>query len=265
GYNPGETLALQNPPSENNSHMRLDILPNILALIETNTVHRDRFFLYEIGNVFHPVRDGCIQPLNLAGIGYQSEKLGTLRDLFLSVKGTIEELFVLTDAEIPLFSISKDTSKPWCLPGACMDIIMNGSLIGTIGYVTRKMCEVFEKGTQVVWFEVNISKIPGRIYPDVMYDQIPVYPGSWMDFSILAEKTSCYSELANTLDGFSHSILKQRKFLYSYTGKGLPDGKVSYTFRFWLGLRERTLTGEDISDFRNTFLSYIDTQGLALR
>jgi len=281
GYNPDETLRIKNQASEYNTRMRLEILPNLLTLIESNAMHRDRFFLYELGNVFRPTIDGCEQSMNLAGIGYQSEKLGNLQELFLSMKGTLEELFVLLDAGIPLFSESTDNSlvaqqrseKPWCSPGNCMDISLNDEHIGKFGCLTRtakteqagKISEVFEKDTQVIWFELSLDKLSGNVYPIVSYNEIPVFPGSWMDFSILADKTSQYADLAETLDRFSHSILKNRKFLYSYSGKELPEGKASYTFRFWLGLKERTLTGKNLSGFRGAFLTFLEKNRLSLR
>jgi len=265
GYAPEEILILRNPASDNNTRMRREILPNLLQLIETNAMFRDRFFIYEVGNVFHPEDNGCRQIMNLAGIGYQSEKLGNLQDLFLSVKGISEEIFSMLDAGTPIFNVSGDTRWPWCFPGAWMGITIGENSIGQIGHLTGKQFNVFEKEAQVVWFELTLDLLTGHAYPDIMYDPVSVYPGSWMDFSILADSTSSYADLSDMLGNFFHPILKTSKFLYHYTGKGLPEGKISYTFRFWLGLRERTLTGEDLSDFRDAFLSYLENHGLALR
>lgn len=265
GYAPGKTLILRNPASENNTSMRREILPNLLQFIETNATFRDRFFIYEVGNVFFPEDNGCRQVMSLAGIGYQSEKLGNLQDLFLSVKGTIEEIFFMLDAGTPIFAVSEDTHGPWCFPGSWMDITIGENSIGQIGHLTGKQFDVLEKEAQVAWFELTVDLLAGHAYPDIIYDPVPVYPGSWMDFSILADSTSSYADLSDILGHFSHPILKTGKFLYHYAGKGLPEGKISYTFRFWLGLRERTLTGEDLSDFRNAFLSNLKNHGLALR
>ena len=53
GYDPGDTLELQNPTADNNTRLRRELLPNLFALIESNSMHRDSFSLYEIGNVYH--------------------------------------------------------------------------------------------------------------------------------------------------------------------------------------------------------------------
>ena len=86
-----------------------------------------------------------------------------------------------------------------------------------------------------------------------------------MDFSILADKNMGYAGISMLLDQVSHPVLKNHKFLYLYDGKGLPEGVISYTFRFWLGLSDRTLTGDDLSDFRSSFLGFLKKYGLSLR
>ena len=264
-YNPGETLTLKNPAAENNSHMRKELLPNLLALVEMNSVHRDSISLYEIGNVFNPVGDSFRQAVHLCGLAYQTDKIGNLQDLFLRVKGTIEELCVLVNAPVPEFSSSRESGKPWCSQGACLDVRVGDDHAGQVGYLAGTALNLYERGTQIVWFELLVDVLAGTTFPDVHYQEIPVYPGSWMDFSILADKTMRYSDLAGIVQGFTHPILRKGKYLYLYNGKGLPEGKLSYTFRFWLGLKDRTLTGDDLSGFRESFLHYLEKKSLMLR
>ncbi|HDY89785.1 MAG TPA: phenylalanine--tRNA ligase subunit beta, partial [bacterium] len=195
GYNPEETLKIKNPTADNNTRMRLELLPNLLMLVESNFAYKDRFFIYEIGNVHLPAKEGRDQFLNLTGLAYQSEKTGSLNDLFLSVKGTVEEICALTNAGVPVFSISKSISKPWQVPDAAMDVLLKGKIAGQIGYVTEKNIKVFDKGTLIVWFEINVDELTGPIYPSIDYEEIPIYPGSWMDFSIVANKFSNYTAL----------------------------------------------------------------------
>ncbi|MCE5249886.1 phenylalanine--tRNA ligase subunit beta [bacterium] len=265
GYDPGETLTLKNPAAENNSRLRRELLPNLLELMESNSLHRDRFFLYEVGSVYHPKGSGSVQPMHIAGVACQSEKLGGLRELFLIVRGTIEELFTFENSSIPDFSINDKLSKPWHGADAVMNITVNGRFAGQIGYITKPFIEVYEKGTQVAWFEIQGENLTGPAYPEIQYEQIPVYPGSWMDFSILVDKNSNFSALEDILGGFAHPIMKRHKFLYLYEGKGLPEGKASYTFRYWLGLPERTLTSEDLTGFRDEYLRFLEQHGLSLR
>jgi phenylalanyl-tRNA synthetase beta chain len=146
-----------------------------------------------------------------------------------------------------------------------MSIHLNDKEIGFLGYLSDKTMHVFEKGTQVVWFELDVDALNGPTYPSVSYETIPIYPGSWMDFTILVDRSLSYNELHTILKQFAHPIVRKFKFLYLYDGKGLPEGKASYTFRFWLGSNERTLTGDDLAVFHSTFLTFLEYHKLGLR
>jgi len=116
GYNPGDTLVLKNPSADNNTRMRRDILPNLLALVEANATHEDRYAMYEVGNVYHPENGGRRQVMQVAGIEYRSKKLGGLEELFLSVKGTVQEIFYIINAKPPIFRPCGNSPKTWCIP-----------------------------------------------------------------------------------------------------------------------------------------------------
>jgi phenylalanyl-tRNA synthetase beta chain len=265
GYDPGETLRLKNPAAENNARLRLELIPNLLALAEANVLHRDSFSFYEMGNVYLPEGGGCRQVLHAGGVSCRSEKGGSLQDLFLEMKGSVEEIAAMANGAGIRFTPSSDTSKPWYGAGSCLEIRSGEREAGKLGMLDGPMLDVFEKGTRVVWFELDVGALRGPSYPEIGFEEIPVYPGSWMDFSILADAAIPFAELEERIGAFTHPILKTMRHLYLYRGKGLPEGTLSYTFRFWLGLRERTLTGDDLTAFRESFLRHISGLGLSLR
>lgn len=264
-YDPDDTLRLKNPAAENNVRLRTELVPNLLALVEANAVHRDSFALYEMGNVYIPVTEGCRQVMHLCGVAYRSEKAGSMEDLFLGIKGVIGEAAEVVNAAAVRFTAARDISKPWHGEGSCLDVWSGEREIGRLGILAGSVLGAFEKGTRAVWFELDADALTGAAYPDLRYDEIPVYPGSWMDFSILADASIPYARIEELICAFTHPILRKAKYLYLYGGKGLPQEKLSYTFRFWLGLRDRTLNGDDLSAFRESFLGYLSTIGLSLR
>ena len=74
-----------------------------------------------------------------------------------------------------------------------------------------------------------------------------------------------FAELEKTLAPFTHSVLQRREFLVAYKGKGLEKGMASYSFRFWIGADDHTLSREEIDGFHSAFLAFLQTNGIALR
>jgi len=48
-------------------------------------------------------------------------------------------------------------------------------------------------------------------------------------------------------------------------GKGLEKGTASYSFRYWIGAEDHTLSGEEIDAFHAAFLGFLKNQGISLR
>ena len=74
-----------------------------------------------------------------------------------------------------------------------------------------------------------------------------------------------FAALEERLDSFSHPLVMRRDFLYAYKGKGLPKGKVSYTHRYWLGAWDHTLQSEEIEEFRQALLRFLESEKIPLR
>ncbi len=265
GYNPCAALTIRNPAAENATRMRRELMPNLLALVEPNAAYRDEFRLFEVGNIFIPSEGGMTQHTHLGGLTCGTARSGKLDRRFLEVKGVVEDVLALTGVEDVLFHESNDTAAPWRAPGAVMDVLADGHIAGSLGYLTNELFPAFEKISQAVWFELNLDELPARTWPELSFKPLPVYPGSWMDFSVLAPADTRFAELEQILAGFSHPILPGSRFLSDYRGKGLPEGMVSYTFRFRLGLAERTLTGEDLASFHEAFLARLGDRGYSVR
>ena len=113
----------------------------------------------------------------------------------------------------------------------------------------------------------TLDAVVGKEFKQV---SLAAYRGKWvvlffypLDFTFV-----CPTEIKGfnaALDAFTHPLVMSREFLYVYKGKGLPPGKGSYSFRYWLGAWDHTLSSEQIEEFRNALLAFLQTEGISLR
>lgn len=164
------------------------------------------------------------------------------------------------------FVPAKASQFPWQVPGYWVAIHCGGKTVGGLGALAGSVLEaVAPDGGQVVWFELEFDKLEGPIFPVVQYEAPPRFPGSWQDFSLVWDLDQGFAALEGILSEFSHPLVTGREFVTSYKGKGLPQGKASYSLRFWIGAADHTLTSEEIEGFRREFLGFLDARGIALR
>jgi phenylalanyl-tRNA synthetase beta subunit len=55
------------------------------------------------------------------------------------------------------------------------------------------------------------------------------------------------------------------EFITLYRGRELEEGMGSYTFRYWIESKERSLSGEQIEAFHKEYIELLKSRGLSLR
>jgi len=266
-YEPGETLVLKNPTTPETSRLRTALIPNLLALIPKNRPFRESFRLFEIGRVFFSIQKNreCVEKSHLAGIAYQHA--GSWEEFYLSVKKALEDVLETCEIQAEFTETqSKDCAAVWQSPGNFVTIYSDKRVLGNLGILDKGIIpKVCREGGQIVWFEIELDKIAGKLYPDAKFREPPRFPLSWQDFSLLWNVGSGFDKLESLLDRFVHPLVIRREFLVSYRGKGLDKGMACYSFRFWIGSPDHTLSGDEIESFHQQFLSFLKTNGISLR
>ena len=279
GYEPGETLQLLNPVAPYESQMRKTLMPNLLALVPKNRPFKDSFRIFELGHVYFlkgavddqrkPVdsAEKCDEKRRLAGVSFVQSGV-TLDDHYLEIKAAVEEIgaLLLQNGSTFSFAPTKESVSPWQKIDYSADVFVGEEKVGAIGVLDKEtLAKVSPEGGQVVWFELELDKINGNLYPQTTFAAPPKFPGSWQDFSLVWPIESGYDGLARKLDEFKHPLILKRDFVAFYKGKGLDKGTASYSFRYEIGADDHTLSGAEIEDFHQQFLDFVKANGIALR
>lgn len=265
-YEPGETLELKNPAAQQNRRLRTTLMPNLLRLVPQNRPHRESFRLFEIGRVYFPTDGGSNEKHRVGGVSFNQSGQPSLEEHFRSIKGVLEDLAQVTGCGRFTFTPAMANVSPWQAANHWVEVRKGEQVVGGLGVLADAAVKtVVPEGGQVVWFELDLEHLHGSLYPAVRIAPLPRYPGSWQDFSLVWDLDQGFAALEKRLQGFSHPLVTHREFLYAYKGKGMPAGKGSYTFRFWLSAPDRTLSSEEIDQFRNAWLAFLQAEAIPLR
>ncbi len=277
-FEPGETLTLKNPTTPETTRLRTTLIPNLLTLVPKNRPYRDKFQLFEVGRTFHSIGKDrqCNEKHHLAGIAFRQS--GNLEDFYLTVKSAVEDTLKSVGIADFRFVYIEESKVSWITPDTTVSVQIRGQsgfvTVGHLGVLDKAfMNKICPEGGLVSWFELDLDMlcgnspeaISGTLFPQITFKEPPRYPLSWQDFSLVWPVDEGFEKLESQLDGFAHSLIVKREFLISYKGKGLEKGTASYSFRFWIGAEDHTLSGEEIENFHAQFLSYIKSQNIALR
>lgn len=279
GYEPGDTLQLLNPVAPYEAQLRKTLMPNLLALVPKNRPFKDSFRVFELGHVYFlkgtvddqrkpkDSAEKCDEKRRLAGLSFVQSGV-TLDDHYLEIKAAVEDIgsLYLLNGETFTFSPVKESVSPWQKLDYAADVFVGETKVGAIGVLDKETLDkVSPEGGQVVWFELELDKIEGALYPTLKFHEAPKFPGSWQDFSLVWPIESGYEGLVNKLGEFKHPLILKRDFVGFYKGKGIDKGFASYSFRFEIGAADHTLSGAEIDEFHTQFLDFLKANQIALR
>ncbi|HSN99752.1 MAG TPA: phenylalanine--tRNA ligase subunit beta, partial [Candidatus Nanopelagicales bacterium] len=263
GYTPGSTLNLRNALGSNRGRMRDTLVPNLLAAVNLNRKVRERFRIFELGRIFRVGPDGKkLEGNELAGVSVDQTGRTSPEQHVREIRGAIDDLAATNGLQALQYAPVEPSHMPWIAPGRALSISLGGEVIGHVGLLPDSLKPHAIDAGNAVWFALDADRLAGEIYPAMAYQAPPVFPGSWQDFTIVWPTAEGYAGLAATLDRFSHRCLDRWTLIDYYKPKASETG--NYSFRFLLRLPDRTLSSEEIQDFRDAMLAFIQREGLKL-
>ena len=258
-FDPGPTLTLKNPATVGTERLRTTLIPGLLAAVELNRRHFEQFELLEIGSAFpNGQKDTPEQTeqrhLALAIVA-PGRKPRTKTPCMLRLKTDLETFarqtlrghlqFAPLKAAAPVGARGQDRRGSARRPGHRTD-----------HRCARRVPAPIDEhlaAWSIALAEINLSLLAeaGRRHANSLpYRFIPRIN---LDFSVVADSRRRYEEIERALAAYDHPLLRRLAFVDSYEGGSIPQGKRSFTFRGTIGDPSRTLTEQDIQDFRAEF------------
>ena len=279
GYDPGPTIRLRNPAAAGSEQLRTTLMPGLLAAIDRNRLHTDLFELIEIGSAFFPVAD---EKGASAGDGRREQ-----RHLALAVvapgRKAVHEDGVLDRLKTDLETWARqmldahlrfepaepaEPTAPWEHEAKTASIVLDDQPLGRVTVVPaggKRAIDDHLAAWSIALAEVDLTAVVERRPEVKKLIPVPVYPCVDVDFSVLADGGRRYAEIEKELARFDHPLLRRMALLDSYEGGSVPAGKRSFMFRTTIADPNRTLTEDDVQDFRAKFIALLETNRLELR
>lgn len=274
GFDPGACITIRNPASAGGDpapHLRQTLAPGLLRAVELNRHHYDRFDLAEVGSTFHPGKDGDRESRRLGLVQVAPGRKPAHEDTaMLTLKSHIQTWAMqVVEAPVEFAAMaSSEQAPPWQHEVKTSDILLGGKAIGYVTIVPlacRRAMDEHLTAWTIALAEFDLSSVAGMKVPVRPLPKVPTHPQPDLDFSVLADASRRYADLAAELARFSHPLLQRLSFVGSYEGGSVPECKRSFTFRARVGHADRTLAEADLQEFRQSFLAFLGRCGLEIR
>jgi len=141
---------------------------------------------------------------------------------------------------------------PYLLPGKSASVILRagsagvGEVAGVVGQLSPAIVDArgFPAGEPLWAFELDADRL--ALAADKHAESLPRFPSIVRDLSILIDSTLPAAAVRGTIRSSAPATLVHVVEFDRYTGKGVPDDRVSLSLRLTFRSAERTLTDGDV-------------------
>jgi phenylalanyl-tRNA synthetase beta chain len=241
-------VTIANPLSELFAVMRPSLLPGVIDALSHNRRHgMADVQIFEIGTRFSPVGETRGAGFGWTGLATADHWSGARRKAdFFDAKGVVEQL-AATFQVTPAFA---EVNAPFLVAGRAAAIVVAGKTIGVFGQLAPAIAEARDlpAADEVYVGEIDLDALSAAAPADTLRAAaLPKYPSVVRDVSILVGDALSAETVRGTIRSAAPGTLIQVREFDRYQGKGIPEGKVSLSFRLTFQSPERTLTDDEVS------------------
>jgi phenylalanyl-tRNA synthetase beta chain len=249
---PAGPATLRNPLSEEYNTLRPSLLPGLLLGVLYN-IRRDQeeVFLFEVGWAHaHPEDRGERDRLIVAGVmagsrwagAWNTDREKTAAD-FYACKGVVEA--IAADLGLGPLQLAR-TQHPAFHPGRAADVRVGDLLLGTLGELHPEVGARLELPPRLQMFELDAQALLPYAEETRRYRAPSRFPAVRRDLAVVVDRTVEAEALRATIAAADPQLVREVRLFDLYSGRPLPEEKVSLAFAVQLESEERTLTDAEV-------------------
>ena len=231
--------------------LRKDLNLSMLEAASNNINNYEEFGLFEIGTTI--INDECERHLSIMLVRNNDNlKLG-----YYQIKDYVYSMFKsLKNIEVEFALISD--KETYYNNELTLGVLNEGKILGFITVFNRKVSNQISKKKVFICADINFDNFVELSNNLNTYREVSKYPRTTLDYTIITERGTFYKRLEDILNEFTSPIIIKRELRDIY----LDGDTKKVTIRYTVGSDEKTLTREELDDFKNKFIEHIQNNNL---
>jgi phenylalanyl-tRNA synthetase beta chain len=243
-------VELRNPIQSTDSVLRTTLVPSLLRATQTNLRRQvERLRLFELSRVFlaRGADELPEEPLQAVAVLSDAEAASLWESqevpIFFRAKGVGERL--LADLG-HAWTFRAGTSEPYLHPGAAGEFCIGEGSVAVVGELHPETAARFEIEAPTAMLVVDLEAL-GRVRRrDPQYREISYHPSVRRDLAVLLDCATQAGEVLEAIRKTGGAALTSVDVFDRWEGRGVPEGKVSLTFRLVFQRVDRSLTDPEV-------------------
>ncbi len=253
----GGAIALENPMSAEQTHLRTTLLGSLLDVARHNRSRgAETLRLFEAGAVYLPGADGeplSHEPYHVGAVLIGHARPASWRDPaprqadFFAAKGVLGGMLDALRASWTVHA--QEQPEPFLHPGRAATILIDGEPAGWLGEIHPLVASEWDLRETVAAFELDLDAVPEP--PVAAYADVTSFPEVREDLAVIVSDTVTAAEVLGTVRRAGARLLAGAQVFDVYRNpQSIGEGSVSLALRLTYRAPDRTLTDEEVAERR---------------
>lgn len=254
------SIPLKNYLSEEMTHLRPSLIPNLLLSIESNIRDTKKLDMFEFEKIFNFDKNkNIIETYSLAWVFKENKTI-----VYYDIQNIISDF--LKTIWIDKFSfenteVSPDFAHKWRVS----KIIARGKEIWFVWEIHPSIAKKFDVTSEKIgFFEINADILKEISYNTTKYKEISNYQENNFDLSFVVEKETKWSEIKLTIEK-SDNLIKKVELFDIYENEEKLSWKRSLSFKIYIQSLESSLDDNVKWELIKKIIENVSKKGWVLR
>lgn len=260
-------LQLLNYLSEDQTHLRTSLLPNLLKNIVENLKQFNEFKLFEIGHTYTNLQEYFpVEEKKICAAVVLNKKAQNYP--FYIAKGSLETYLKLIGFNTNTLKIDRISACPYAHPNklASYKLKKDDTEIARIFELHPSISKNYDlTQAKIAVIEINFTALVKEPFAATKFKPIPKFPGIRFDVSIAIDKNVEIGTVEKSILNCDKNLIKEVKLFDLYQGPNVAHDKKALAFSILLQSPERTLTDEEMKSIQQKVFAKLTEMGGKIR
>ncbi len=252
-------VPLKNSLSEEMTHMRWSLIPNLILSLEKNTRQYKNLKLFEFEKVFSFKNWKVEENYNFAWILSSEEDL-----IYYDLQKIISDLFKKLAIDNFMFSTPKNYPS-FAHKWRTANIIVRWQNIWYIWEIHPAIANNFSIKERIWFFEINADKLKNLVYNKIKAKEISSFQENNFDLSFVVPKEKPGKDIMISIQKTDPKLIQKVELFDIYENKEKLPGKRSLSFKIYIQSLEETLSDEIKNNLIKSIIEKVGKIGWELR
>lgn len=234
-WNTDDLVPMKNALSEELTHLRWSLIPNLLLSLEKNIRDFSNMKLFEIEKVFKRNGSNIDEYYSLAWVETSKKEV-----VYYDIQNTVSDFFKTVWVASYTYDIC-EKSPSFAHKWRTASIIVRWKEVWTIWEIHPKVAANFDISDRIWYFEINIDLLENALYLITKAKEISNFQENNFDLNFVADKSVKSKDLKATIEKSDAKLITKVELVDIYENEEKLAWKRSHTFKIFIQSMDGTL------------------------